>query len=82
MPRTETSMDPYQSYTLGSIIEHIAPISTKRDKTQKPTKCTVCDPEMAMPLIYRKGPKKTYILQSFGEFANRKKEQIFGKKSR
>ena len=42
-------MDLYQSYTLGIIIEPIAPISTKSDKTQKPTKCTVRDPEIAVP---------------------------------
>ena len=42
-------MDLYRSYTLGSIVEHIGPISTKSDKTQKPTKCIFRDPEMAVP---------------------------------
>ena len=42
-------MDLYQNYTLGSIIEHIAPISTKSEKTQKPIKCTVQDAEIAVP---------------------------------
>ena len=51
MPSTGTSTDLFQSYARGSIIEHIMPNSTKRDKTQKPTKCTVRDPEIAVPYI-------------------------------
>ena len=65
-------MDLHQSYTLGSIIEHMAPISTKSDKMQKATKCTVRDPEMAVPYT---GKKKTCTLQRFDEFANRKRKQ-------
>ena len=51
MPRTGTCTDPYQSYEIGSVIEHIAPISSRSDKTQEPTKGTVRDPEIALPYI-------------------------------
>ena len=61
MPLTRKSMDFYQSYTLGSDIEHIAHGSLRRagDTTQKRTKCTVRDSEMAVPSTVRKGRKHT-----------------------
>ena len=64
-------MDLYQSYTLGSFSEHIAPISTKSDIAKSPLNASFVI--MKWPCLVRER-KKTYTLQCFGEFANRKKE--------